>query len=678
MTTQETATTSNTAEYGSTVGIQAEQVHNATINIGKSDHSPEEKFRLGVSFLQDGVPARARELIREAIAHEYENAEVRFYWTMAMLSKRAYRDLSVPERDQLARIPDFLSRYPDDAWKRGLAAVNELLEGLHKGDPGPAMGSIQRLKVDQRQEIVRHLDLVLTGSAKEILWLEARQKAEAARLSGDRINRVWAYFEPKPAEPRAYPPKPAASTLSDWGLGILWSMLLAVSAVFLGSTALDSGQPLVMAACVVVVASGALAFRSSLEWRYRSDRLRAFERRHGDRRVDTPDRGFPAKVDEALKYNFGEYVPDGSERKWWLTRTAGIRAALREEIVDLYGQDDDITVGNVRWLIRHLARDVCTRYEARTLRAYREEWSTRLGTKLTSALSLPVFVVSLVAVAVTGVRAHTVLGTVVVFVLLVGVRVTAECWSRIVLEQRRFADDQRLHDEELAARREQHDEWVSDIASRLPNETEMETWLNCDKTIMLDRALRHYKLTWQDVIAHAFLQTPALRYKRARTEGYPWRYSRYDMRLFLITRDGVREYQSEFDFERVFIDQSERNNFRFDAVSSVGVVITSTWTYTLKLTLTNGPSNDIRIMDPTQKQDTATDREAFSELNLDAAGFRPTLHILEGIAAEGKGWIGRDPQLRRPVGSTIIDDMRGTSDVVVTRGALARSSPPPG
>ncbi|MDQ3788002.1 MAG: hypothetical protein M3422_12260 [Actinomycetota bacterium] len=669
---EEKATTSNTAEYGSTVGIQAEQVHNSTINIGNSDSSPEEKYKLGVSFLRDGVPARARDLIREAIAHEYENAEVRFYWAMAMLSKRAYRDLSVPERDQLGRIPDFLSRYPDDEWKRGLAAVNELLEGLHKGDPGPAMGSIQRLHVDQREEIVRHLDLVLTGSAKDILWIEARQKAEAARLSGDRIHRAWAYFEPKPAEPRAYRPAPASSRWSDWGLGIVWSALLALSAVFLWSAALDSGQPTVIAACVVVVVSGAIAFRSTLEWHFRSNRLRALDRRHGHRPIGKPERGFPAKVDEAMKYNFGKYVPVGCERKAWLTRTAGIRAALREEIVDLYGQDEDIKVGNVRWLIRYLARDVCRRYEAKTLRAYREEWRTRPSTKLTSALSLPVFVVSLVTVTVVGVRAHTVLGTIVVFVLLVGTRVAAESWTRIVCEQWRFKDDQRLYDEELAARRKEHDEWADEIASRLPNETEMETWFNCDKTIMLDRALRHYKLAWQDVIAHAFLQTPAQRYKRARTEGYPWRYSRYDMRLFLITHDGVREYQSEFDFERVFIDQSERNNFRFDAVSSVGVVITSTWTYTLKLTLTNGPSNNIRIMDPTREQDTATDREAFSELNLDAAGFRPTLHILEGIAAEGKGWIERDPQLRQPVGSAIIDDMRAPSDVVVTRGALAR------
>jgi hypothetical protein len=669
----ENTTTWNNAEYGSTVGIQAEQVHNSVVYMELPDSSPRDKYELGVRFLRDGVPTRARDLIAEAIAHGFENAEVRFHWAMAMLSKRAYRDLSIAERDQLGMISHFLARYSDDEWKRGLAAVHELLERLHSGDPAPAIESIKLLEDRQREEIVRHLDLVLTGSAKDSLWVEARQKASAAQRSGDRIHRVWAYFEPDPAEARAHRPVPVASTLSDWGLGVTWSLLLAASAVFLGWVALDSRHTVMMAACVVVIVSGTIAFRSTLEWRYRSDRLRSFERRHELRHGDKPERGFPTKVEQLMKYYFGRYVPEKRDRKAWLAATVGIRAALRDEIVDLYGRDEDIEPGNVKWLIRYMARDVRRRYEARTLRSYREQWSTRSGTKLASTLSLPVFVVALAGVVVVAVREHEILGLVVIFLLLVGIRVVVECWFRIILERRRFADDQRVYERELAERQAEHARWTDKLESLRPDETEMESWLNCDKTVMLDNALRHYKLAWRDVIAHAFLQTPAERYKRARTDGFPWRYSRYDMRLFLITHDGVREYRSEFDFEHVVIAQSERNNFRFDAVSSVGVIITTAFIYTLKLTLTNGPSNNIRIMDPTRQQDTDEDRKAFSELNLDAAGFRPTLHILEGIAAEGKGWIERDPQLRGPAGSSMLDDLRSVPDVTVVR-----SSPPPG
>jgi hypothetical protein len=128
--------------------------------------------------------------------------------------------------------------------------------------------------------------------------------------------------------------------------------------------------------------------------------------------------------------------------------------------------------------------------------------------------------------------------------------------------------------------------------------------------------------------------------------GCPWRYSRYDMRLFLITQDGVREYRVDFDFEHVAITRNERNNFRFDAVSSVGVITTNELSYTLKLTLSNGPASTILVTDAaTSQPDVDENPERFSEINLDAAGFKPTLHILEGIAAEGRVWIQRDPQV---------------------------------
>ncbi|QTR04629.1 hypothetical protein J7S33_07195, partial [Saccharothrix algeriensis] len=68
----------NTAEAGATVGIQAETVHNSTVYQVLPDASPRQKFEVGVRYLEDGVPVRARELINDAIAHGYDNGEVRF------------------------------------------------------------------------------------------------------------------------------------------------------------------------------------------------------------------------------------------------------------------------------------------------------------------------------------------------------------------------------------------------------------------------------------------------------------------------------------------------------------------------------------------------------------------------------------------------------------------------
>lgn len=189
----------------------------------------------------------------------------------------------------------------------------------------------------------------------------------------------------------------------------------------------------------------------------------------------------------------------------------------------------------------------------------------------------------------------------------------------------------------------------------------METWLNCDKTLLLDDAMRRYRLAWHDIIAYAFLQTPAKSYKRARVRGGPWRYSKYDIRLFLIAQDGVREISTELDFERAAFNGQERNNFRFDAVSSVHVTETGDLGYTLGLTLTNGPTRNIRVTDPEGYQsDSNESPDAFSRINLDAAGFAHTLHILEGIAAEGKGWI--DP---RPTTNGNFDCLTSLTDVTL-------------
>jgi hypothetical protein len=73
---------------------------------------------------------------------------------------------------------------------------------------------------------------------------------------------------------------------------------------------------------------------------------------------------------------------------------------------------------------------------------------------------------------------------------------------------------------------------------------EMETWLASDKVVMLDETLKQYGLAWHDVIAHAFLQMPDRPCKRQRGDGGQWSYSKYILRLFVITADGVREPQN--------------------------------------------------------------------------------------------------------------------------------------
>lgn len=182
--TESDAATNNTAEHGSTVGIQAEQVHNSTVYQVLPDASPGQKYEVGVRFLEDGVPARARDLIAEAIAHGYDDGEVRFHWMLAMLSKRSYRDLTSDDRERLRHTADLLHKYVDDEWKRALQAICELLPCLNDsaGDPGLVLDDLLALQTRQREKIVRHLDLVLTGGMKDAVWAETRNATKLGRV----------------------------------------------------------------------------------------------------------------------------------------------------------------------------------------------------------------------------------------------------------------------------------------------------------------------------------------------------------------------------------------------------------------------------------------------------------------------------------------------------------------
>ncbi len=639
--------TTNTADHGSTVGIQGEHVINSTVYQIVNDASPKEKYEVGIRYLEGGSPSDARKWIGEAIAHGYDNGEVRFHWVLAMFSKRSYRDLTLVERGQLKHTSEHLHNYADDEWKRALQAICDLLDCLNDvtRDTGVALKELESLPAHQFAKIMRYLDLVLTGGVKDALWSQTRELAEHAQFGDDRLDRVWAYFHPEPIEPRVRRPISESTTTGDRLAVGTGSALLALAVGYLGWSITVHPAPLPLLACALGLAGAYVGARNGLDWRYQAARLKAKERaHHGRRNLDVDNReSFAAQVSRSFKHYFAKYLPTGVDRDRWSKDTNDIRNALRDEVVELY-RDSKVDIGEVNWLIRHMVGDVRKRWQAGTLRQYREQYRTTVTTKVWCAGSLAVMTCSALFVVITAIRADPLPATAATLVALVGAKTAVTRWLDIICERRRFFEELEESEQALDERRAAHRRWKDKLDATRPSEGEMETWLNCDKMLVLDDALRHYRLVWRDVIAHAFLQTPAKRYKRARVKGGPWRYSRYDIRLFLITHDGVREVSTELDFEHASRHGEQRNNFRFDAVSSVHVAKTNELGYTLELTLMNGPTRDIRVTDPETRQlDAEENLVTFAKMNLDAAGFVHTLHILEGIAADGKGWILRDP-----------------------------------
>ncbi|MBA8823769.1 hypothetical protein FHX42_001098 [Saccharopolyspora lacisalsi] len=655
MSETKTTTTTNTTGSGSTVGIQAEWVHNSTVYIASSDDPPKRKYQVGVNYLDNGVPLRAREWIDDAIARDYDGAEVRFHWALALLSKRSYRELTTDERGQLAGLPDHLATHPDSAWARALEALCELLEHLDSSDrdPTPALKKLQDLPVLQREKIVRHCDLVLTGGMKDSLWKETRHAAEQGQLAGDRDNRVWAYFEPKPISARARHPAPNGATPEDWLRAVLASALLAGSLGVLGWILLQRPTPASVIAYLMTLAGAVVAARTGFEWRYRTQRLHAKELEHVGGFVDheAPEPGFAKQVDHDFHHYAHRYAPKGVDRSVWLAETRGIRTTLRDEIVEIY-RESRIPNRRVTWLIRYLVRDVRQQWRQNLLLAHRQQYRTPLSTQAWCLSALAVGVLATCVVVDAAVRTDPLPALAGVLIAAVSGRIATPRWWRILSERRRIAEETQERARKLEAREAEYQRWKDKLDATCPTEDEMESWLRCDRVLLIEEALQHYRLAWRDITAHTIVQIPAKSCKRARVNGGPWRYSKYDLQLFLITAEGVRELTRQLDVKQGTFHGNERGHFRFDAVSSLRVVESGDYDYTLELTLTNGPARIIDVTEPKRNfEQASSDEPGLAQISLDATGFTHALHVLEGISAEGKAWIQRDTTTTQKTGS---------------------------
>lgn len=216
-------------------------------------------------------------------------------------------------------------------------------------------------------------------------------------------------------------------------------------------------------------------------------------------------------------------------------------------------------------------------------------------------------------------------------------------WVRYRLDTTRssrlFAAEQDENRAVLAIRRAEFDRWRQVLADR-PSDTEIATWLDCDRKIIFDRALRHYRLKPSGVISYAFAEIPAGRPGRARVRHGPWRYRRYRISVFLLTLDGVRQFDAALDLDTGEISDRERMNYRFDVIASVRVTGATSAAQTFGLVLVNGQEIKMNTAE-SALGDVLDDEtaEAVARVTQDAAGLQHTLSVLEGVAADGKEWV---------------------------------------
>lgn len=636
----------NVANDSANVGVQAGIVHGDIHNYQLGpDASPEEKYRVGVAYLDAGMPAKACELIDEAVVEGHNNSEVRFHWLLARLSGRTRRQLTNEDRERLGNPPRAQESEQPDEWTDGLSMIMRLLSSLDEPDTDveETFREFDRVGPVQRDKIRKHLDLFLKGPLQDKMWLRTVAQADPGRRARDRGERVWMFFEPDPAPPRATRPELLLPPLERKAYSIAAGVLAAVAIACIGVLVIRRAELAMVAAYAAGLGAACLTLWAGTE-RHVLSRLLADEdarfRTVGRRPSRAPRGGFTDAVHRMFKHYAVKYRPKEVEAAIWLEETAGIRRTLADEVADLY-REKSTKERQVAWLARHLIRDVKARWRKGTLTDYRDRY--RVPEHVTAA-----FVAGTAVLAVGGtwavfgaVREHPLLAIPAVLALIFGSRIAIAAWLEDRLARRRFEAATVEYEREMTARTKEYRRWKKRLERR-PTDLEMAEWLDCDHTMLMHSALNRYNLSPSEVIAQALLEAPGEGQKRARVAGGPWRYSGYRLMLFLLTEDGVRQLAADLTMASGKLDGVERMNYRFDAVASVHVKHNGNFVSALELALVNGTAIVADL--PDTGPDGLDDEKLTSEVTLDAVGVAHTLHVLEGIAAEGRQWIQHEAQ----------------------------------
>ncbi|MFC3543234.1 hypothetical protein ACFQE7_12500 [Nonomuraea ferruginea] len=647
------------------VAVQGEAFHgDITVYMIPPGASPEQAFTVGLNCLRGGMVGKAREHITQAVVDGHVTSRSCFYLLLALLSGRTLQQVPDHELSCLAMAQGKIAGHAEDEWTRAVRVINRLLESLRAGDVD-ASGVEERLRElsdDRRDEILRHLELFLHGPVQNASWARAFAQANRDRCDSARLDRVWKFFQPKPFEPRARPARSPDTPISGW---ILSATTTALSLTAIGHVSLQawlySWSSTVLA--TLLLAAGAYGcVPAGVEWRYRSERLRAMDRELRTARQRSAEglpRGFSSRIDRQFIDYFARYVPRTIEREAWLALTDGIRQVLRDEVIELY-RESKIDAKRVSWLIRYLVSDVKDRWQRGLLHQDRDLLRVPAATKARFALGALVSGAGLVSLLWSGftISPFSVVGA-ALLAAVVGV-VAVRGWLRIVLEYKWYAADRIREKRQLNERQAAFDRWTRKLKDK-PDDREMASWLDCDRKALTEEAMRHYKLQPDDVIAHAFIEAPATSYKRARVRNGPWRYSRYKLLVFLLTADGVRQMSVDLDFQKVTFHNRRRINYRYDAVAAVQVIDADDGRRTFELTLVNGHPIEVEVTGPppNPESEPEEDPRTVSQVTLDTAGLGNTLHVLEGVAAEGKEWIKHERERERDRLTDLANAARG-------------------
>lgn len=595
------------AKVGGQFGVVNGNVH--IYDVGPAA-TPAERFAKALNLLNGNMPRRAEELIREAVEAGYRSHEVAYYWALAILSGRSFDHLGPEDFASLQNCSSLVDPASQDGWLEALDVITQFINCLVKEDFGKlsdqefdqVISAYDRLEEKRREEIRRHLDLIMTGALQDRLDAKYAVEVKQRRMDGKRAERAWKFFQPVPCPPVLVHLREPQLDTAHRAMAIIGTGVSAV-ALLVTFFVLLPHQPLLGLLFGVGTGAGSyLLVTRGRSWLVRREQIGADAVGHDERTVptrytlsqphqdaeddedyvwgesDKDDKEhrrelrnlklFRSLTDAWIDVRFADEDPDGAnKRKRWQADTAGLRRALTAHINRHYARPDRF-IGEVDWLICWHAKRAKERWEDGTLRARRDELRASGPSGFLPGLGAIALFSGLVC-AVVGLLTWN-LGFGLILLLAVGVGGCALYCSKVdvyavqrdfyVAESGPAADE---HDEQKTA----FEQWTSRLEDR-PTDDEMARWLDYDKFYIKNLAMNVCRLANRDIVTHAILTEDVWPCMRARVLFGPPRYSIYRIIVFLLTEAGVRQVSVNLDFLDGTVRDQRRNGFRYDAISS--------------------------------------------------------------------------------------------------------------
>ncbi|GAA2883800.1 hypothetical protein Acy02nite_07580 [Actinoplanes cyaneus] len=629
-------------------------VHNNYYELPPPEASLEEKLESALRFLRSGQPTTARRLLDEVIAEDRDSGEICFHWLLAFFGGRTFWELSEEESERVMTELKRIVELPRSRWSAGIGVIQRLVLAGRSRPDEPFEGTgieadLNSLPTDLSAAIRTHLERLIQGSLKDELWHRDVQEAQANQKAGNRRTRVWKFFEPDPRPPRICPVRGfVASPVVRASAGISTTVVIVASGT-LGWLVAQRGDVSATVALVGLVVTVGIALRLGVEWRFRDEALRASERERRAVRFSYDalrPGGFADQVDRLYRSYVRRFAPsDDRERRAWLDATEIPLSRLRNDLVEAY-REREVGADEIKWLVRFQVRDMRIRWTRG------EELDPRPGVparlRLAAGADAVLSLIALAWVTQSALRQDVLRATGAVLVLALAGAVAFMLGLRILADHkhvrvRRIDRERRLEQYNAEYRR-----WLQRLADR-PTDTQMAQWLDCDRRLLLNRAIEEYRLKWSDIQAYASLEARGRSSRKARVKNGPWRYTRYRLLVFLLTSDGVRQLTTELDFEDAKFLRWERTNYRYDAVAAVQVSVRDDEASEFHLHLVNGADIEVAVTE-NGRPGVDEDPRVLADAVQDATGLRHALFVLEGIAAEGRRW-WKGAAYRRGAGS---------------------------